>query len=160
MAFWKKSEDPWDIDPEKKKREAPVNLFEAESDPEDGGNEGTFWDELAGVFKKKPAEEQPEQPPEKCPWCGQDMIKSYLVSGRDTMRLTEKKPSLLLGTLGYDSVDICDADSWGNSKTCWHCKPCRKLVVDVPEQVEYDPLQAWDGNPVAPPTAEELETQE
>ena len=37
MAFWnKKSEDPWDIDPEKRKRERPVVTFETADEPEIG----------------------------------------------------------------------------------------------------------------------------
>ena len=55
MAFWKKSEDPWDIDPSKKKREpsaytVPEEAGGLEEKPEDE----SFFAEVAGLFKRNP----------------------------------------------------------------------------------------------------------
>ena len=145
MAFWKKSEDPWDIDPSKKKREpsaytVPEEAGGLEEKPEDE----SFFAEVAGLFKKKsdPLEELPSM---NCPWCGKEMTKGYLMGGRDAMRWSAEKPGTVFGSAFLDTVQIRDEDIWNNYKTCWHCIPCRRLVVDVPEPPKD--TFAWDGNP-------------
>ena len=81
MPFWKKSEDPWDYEPEKR----PVPSAEA------GGGEDApgFFEELRGDLQKwnqerkeKKAQRQTPPPPMKCPWCGQEMEVGYVTSGR------------------------------------------------------------------------------
>jgi len=152
MAFWKKSEDPWDIDPTKRKKES-VSVFEQEPEREcEQKPEGLF----GGMFKKK--EEVVEEPP-ACPWCGRKMARGYLLGGRDKLRLSDRKPTAFLGSLGYDTLEINDEGFLVTYKSCWQCMACRKLVADIPEP---DPIQdgfAWDGNPVCPPTPKEIEKQ-
>ena len=66
MAFWKKSDDPWDIDPEKRKKtetvwweqEAPARE-EADAAPEKQGER--LGDALKNLFKKKEEEAKDEQ---------------------------------------------------------------------------------------------------
>ena len=155
MAFWEKSEDPWDMDPSKKKREptvyhtVPEEVSGLKDEPEDEG----FLAEVAGLFKKK-SDPLEELPPMNCPWCGKEMTKGYLMGGRDAMRWSAEKPGAVFGSAFLDTVPVRDADIWSNYKTCWHCIPCRRLVVDVPEQKEEMPF-GWDGNPPSHPGVEE-----
>ena len=76
MSFWKKSEDPWDIDPDKRKparepeKAAPGLLASLRGE----------WDAMqAGRQEKR---ERLRLPPEKCPWCGKDMEQGFLMGGR------------------------------------------------------------------------------
>ena len=151
MAFWKKSEDPWDIDPEKRRRERPAVTFETTEEPEEKEDGESILAEIAGLFKKKDAEE-PAQPPMICPWCGQEMVKNYLSGGRDHVVLVETKPGAFLGTTFMDTTLISDEGGWDSYKSCWRCIPCRKLVVDMPEKKEE--TFTWDGNP---PSADRVE---
>ena len=157
MAFWKKSEDPWDIDPEKRKRNHEATTFETAEEPENGETDEGLLAEIAGLFKKK-AEEEPEQPPMICPWCGQEMVKSYLTGGRDNVVLTEEKPGAFLGTTFMETTLISDEGGWGSYKSCWHCVSCRKLVVDVPEKKEES--FGWDDNPTSSDTTEQQTGEE
>ena len=151
MAFWKKSEGPWDIDPEKRKREQTAVTFEAEEKPEEEADEGIL-SEIAGLFKKKP-EPVKTLPDMSCPWCGKAMTKGYLMGGRDRVCWSAEKPGGFFGSAFLETVEIRDPDVWNNYKTCWHCIPCRKLVVDVPEQEKE--TFAWDGNPPSAGSAEQ-----
>lgn len=76
MAFWKKSEDPWDIDPDERRlasepaEKAPGLLDTLRGD----------WDAMQVEWQEK--REKLRLPPEKCPWCGEDMEQGFLMSGR------------------------------------------------------------------------------
>lgn len=166
MPFWKKSEDPWDIDPEKRKRE-PVSVFEAE--PEAQQEPEGFFTEIAEMFKKK---EEPAEEPPVCPWCGKLMERAYIVGGRDRLRLSDQKPTAFLGSLGHDIIEFNDEGFLATHKSCWQCRDCRKVVADILEpaagpnyvweegKVKLPDGAAWDGNPVPPPAPEEIENQE
>lgn len=76
MSFWKKSEDPWDIDPDKRK---PAREPEKEASGLLDSLRGE-WDAMqAGRQEKR---ERLRLPPEKCPWCGKDMEQGFLMGGR------------------------------------------------------------------------------
>ncbi len=144
MAFWKKSEDPWDIDPSKRKREPAVYAVPEEgSGLEHEPENESFLAEVAGLFKKKPDPIE-ALPGLICPWCGKEMTKGYLLGGRDAMCWSEEKPGAVFGSAFLDTVQIRDEGLLSNYKTCWHCIPCRRLVVDVPEPPKD--TFAWDGN--------------
>ena len=76
MAFWKKSEDPWDIDPNQRRtasepaEKAPGLLDTLRGD----------WDAMRAEWQE--TRESLKLPPEKCPWCGKDMEQGFLMSGR------------------------------------------------------------------------------
>ena len=154
MAFWKKHEDPWEIDPEKRRREA-VPVFEQEPETEEAPAEKKWpWQ------KKKEPE---EVPPETCPWCGRPMERAYLYSGRDKLRLCSEKPSAFWGAMGADTVELCDEGFWVTHKSCWQCKSCRKVVADFPEPEEYgaeEGLPDWTAVPVRRFDGEEPKRQE
>ena len=72
MFFRKKSEDPWDIDPNKRKVTPAAPQEEV-----------------------KAAEELPEETTEEapaCPWCGKEMIRGYLRSGKGGIFLRDDEP--------------------------------------------------------------------
>ena len=158
MAFWKKkSEDPWDIDPNRKRE---TTLF-YERDPEPQPAFAPERKEESGLatpqtVNESDAVEEPEIGPE-CPWCGEKMVRAYIIGGRDRPRLSDEKPSAFLGVLGQETMAFSDEGFWTTHKSCWQCKPCRKLVADLPEPVPEDSFARWDGNPVAPPSPEEIE---
>jgi len=137
MAFWnRKSEDPWDIDPERR-RKGPAVIFEESSDPEeDPPAEGESEKEgfLSGLFSGKKAEE--EEPPVPCPYCGAEMEKGYLICGRGAIQWTKVKPGAVLGNLFAEAVTISDEGFLNSYKTSHMCTACRKIVVDVPEEKE------------------------
>lgn len=144
MAFWKKSEDPWDIDPEKKRRET-VSYFETEEPAtEEESPRESF---LSGLFKKK---EEPveEEVPVPCPYCGKPMTKGYLKGGRDQVNWTKTKPGFLSGL--DEALLISDEGGLLTAayRTSYMCEPCRKLIVDVPEP----PVSnfSWDYTHTAP----------
>lgn len=126
MPFWKKSEDPWDMEPGK----AASAMDEPEREGESLPDTVKEWGEkLKTAFRKK---EEPEGPPETCPWCGREMEKGYLAGGRDAVRWGRGKPGFLSG-LG-DSLRIDDEGGlFCTYKTAWYCRDCRKLAVTVPE---------------------------
>ena len=66
MAFWKKSEDPWDIDPDQRRRLAsePAEKAPGLLDTLRGD-----WDAMQVEWQEK--REKLRLPPEKCPWCGE-----------------------------------------------------------------------------------------
>ena len=73
--------------------------------------------------------EEPEGPPEKCPWCGGDMVKGYLRGGRDGARWYLEKPKFL--TIPTMSVDMLNEGGLETYKTTWHCQKCHKMVLDT-----------------------------
>ena len=134
MAFWKKSEDPWDVDPEKRRRQ-PVTYFESEEQEE--AEELSVKEMISGLFKKK---EEPveEETPVPCPYCGKTMAKGYLKSGKGNVYWTKVKP----GFFGEfdESLEICNEGGLFTAlyNACHMCEDCRKLIVDVPK-----PADAW-----------------
>lgn len=153
MAFWKKSEDPWDIDPEKKRREMPP-AFEGFSEAE--GNEETKGF-LADLFKKREAPTE-EDVPVPCPYCGKSMKKGYLKGGNGVF-WSEAKPGFLSGL--DEAWLISDEGGLLTTayRTCHMCVDCSKLIVDVPENA--GPNYVWkDGQPVMPEEQEEAKTDD
>ena len=154
MAFWrKKGEDPWDIDPSRKRETTMFYERDPEPQPTPMPEEGLAMPELA---VEKETQENVEEAP-ICPWCGQEMMRAYIIGGRDRPRLSDEKPTALLGTFGYETLDFSDDGFFVTHKSCWQCKPCRKVVADIPEPIPEDSFSRWDGNPVAPPSTEEIE---
>lgn len=161
MAFWKKkSEDPWDIDPNRKRE--PVMFYERDPEPQPEPepitkkDEGLAMPETTVEQGTSAGQEEPEEAP-VCPWCGEKMMRAYIIGGRDRPRLSDEKPSAFLGVLGQETLDFSDDGFWVTHKSCWQCKPCRKVVADIPDPIPEDSFSRWDGNPVAPPSAEEIE---
>ena len=155
MAFWKKkSEDPWDRDPDRKRE--PTVFYERDPEPVPM----TTAKEPEGLaVPEQPRAVEQSQPPvvPDCPWCGRPMLRAWLLGGRDLLCFTDQEPHGFWGSLGHEKTYLGDDTGFlgGNYQSCWQCKPCRKLVIDVPEPLPED--SRWDGNPVAPPGPEEIE---
>lgn len=82
MPFWRKSEDPWDMEPEKRRTWTA-------GEPQPPAADGEAW-KVPG--EKETAEEQTPSAM-TCPWCGQEMRMGYLVGGRDAVRGVGASPA-------------------------------------------------------------------
>lgn len=140
MPFWKKSEDPWDYEPEKH----PAPSAEA------GGGEDApgFLEELRGDFqnwnqerKEKKAQREIPPPPMACPWCGQEMEAGYITGGRDGANWWPGWPPKVLGPGNGAPIRV---DHEGTVllryKTAWLCRACRRMVLEIPEEEIPKPL--------------------
>ena len=179
MAFWKKSDDPWDIDPEKRKKQTTAPFWEndapAETDPA-GAQSGqaeneaprgqSLGESIKGFFGGK--KEDAPITPEKCPWCGKDMERGYIDGGRDySVMWRNSRPRGLLGIFQPEDareIDILDeGDGLWCYKTIWYCRDCGKMTLEVQnprnadevEEAYHKPasyeqqLNAWGANPTA-----------
>ena len=158
MAFWKKSDDPWDINPEKrKKKNEAVWREEVPAEPSQQESLGDVWRSL---FKKKEEEDTAiPDAAEKCPWCGKDMEWGMIGGvGRESSVLWRNwQPKGLLDLAGTENGKMFDLlDEGGGmrwSKTVWLCEDCGKMVLDRPRQ-RVGPNYVWEGGKVKLPETE------
>ena len=137
MAFWKKSEDPWDRKPEKRPviQESPSEDSGRTSETEkESWNPGKRLDDWLEKRRTAAKEKEKESllPPEKCPWCGQDMTQGYLITGRDSIHWypgVYKTAWFSKDKTGAFRVD-CDG-ALIMYKITWHCESCQKMVFDA-----------------------------
>lgn len=134
MAFWKKSEDPWDIDPEK--RRPPAAETAEDGQPAPGLLEQLRdWNEA-----RKQAREARAPQPIPCPWCGREMEIGYLMGGRGVYWRPGRPGGFFTGLEDYERLDT-DGTLLSSYKFAWYCAGCRKLVLDLPEHTsdtEYE----------------------
>lgn len=169
MAFWKKkSEDPWDMDPNQRKRTAA--LYEQES-PDQG--EGQL-DAVRERWTQRQWEKREALtlPPEACPWCGRNMEQGFIDGGRGVVwhRGVPDTKALWLGTGSANTLRVDTEGVFSTYKITWHCPDCRKMVFDAADMqplteenstsAPEDSFARWDGNPVAPYSAEKQEKEE
>lgn len=130
MAFWKKSEDPWDVDLDK--RRPTVREESAENNPDavcpadapQAGAEGSQ------------AEENREAPaaPMRCPWCGREMELGYLYS-KECILWVDQEPGAILGALSAGKeLYVSDEGVTTEYKSCWYCSTCGRLVIQMTGQ--------------------------
>ena len=127
MAFWKKSEDPWDMKPRPVGTVSPA-AAERDEEPE------TLLDSVRDWAEKKRSAEKSQLtlPAEKCPWCGKEMEPAYLNGGRDGVYWHKERPEVLFGNLEAERLDT-DGTFWNRYKLAWYCPACRKLAADLPD---------------------------
>lgn len=163
MAFWKKSEDPWDWDPSKKRPEPrPAEPQEPRENPLDSLKQ---WNEERKA-KAKEREEAKWLPPEKCPWCGKEMEQGYMLGGRGSVSWYPGiyKTDFLRGVDAAGRIDVQDEGGiWsGLYKTTWLCRDCKKAVFTMPDPPEvlepYDALAHLTKAPGKDTTQEEEES--
>ena len=138
MAFWKKSEDPWDIDPSKR-RPAPKP---AEKAP---GLVDTIREEWDAMQKERQEKRKKlELPPEKCPWCGKDMEQGFLMGSRGVLwcRGIPAGTALWLSP-GRENIMRVDTEgSLTTYHTAWYCPACKKMTIDASDlQTEAEKSQ-------------------
>ena len=129
MPFWKKSEDPWDVEPKKSTRPAaPVS-----KDKDDAPglvDELRDWNQER---KEKKRRRETPPPPMACPWCGQEMELGYLTGGRGVFWIrglpTAKK--LWLGAGRDDTMRLDVGGGLASYQTAWFCQACQKIVVEA-----------------------------
>lgn len=132
MAFWKKSEDPWDRKPEKQRTATAPRELEPPS--------------------PKPEAELPA-PMMACPWCGSPMLKGELRStgrGLAGMCWNEGPSRSFLESFG--ATDQPGRLELGISEDAWYCAACRKLVLDVGAALKRGgPNYVWKNGKVVVP---------
>ena len=155
MAFWDRDdESEWEKHQKSKENEEPEKgetpLFSDEFKAyykavrhglptesgyveQPGGKDTPLETFLSRIRRDKPGKakesEEPEEPPEKCPWCGGDLVKGYLTGGRDAVYWRSKKPQFF-GITGT-AVGIVNEGGFVAYKTVWHCGACHKMVLDT-----------------------------
>ena len=178
MAFWKKSDDPWDIDPEKRKKQTTAAFWEndasTETDPvgaaggrpEEAPRGQSLGESIKGFFGGK--KEDAPITPEKCPWCGKDMERGYIDGGRDySVMWRNWKPRGFLGIFQPEDareIDLLDeGDGLWCYKTIWYCRDCGKMTLEIKNARNTDEVEeayrkpasyeqqidAWGANPTA-----------
>ena len=127
MPFWKKSEDPWDIDLSKR-RPAPKL---AEKAP---GLVDTIREEWDAMQKERQEKRKKlELPPEKCPWCGKDMEQGFLMGSRGVFWYRGIPAGKALW-LRPGRENIMRVDTEGDIlhyHTAWYCPACKKMTIDA-----------------------------
>ena len=154
MAFWKKSDDPWDRKPTK----PTYTAFEEEPKEKEKGLLEEMRDEIRDWQEKKKAaaEAEANMPAEVCPWCGKEMEKGYLCCGNNGLVVwSPKKPGVLFGpALSGDAVTVTDeGGSMTSYKTCWYCRDCQKMILTVTPF--KGPNYTWENGIVVLPEEEE-----
>ncbi|WP_369282914.1 PF20097 family protein [Oscillibacter sp. GMB15532] len=150
MAFWNRDEESdWEKHQRSREKETPKREKNAVSDEfkayfkavrqglraEDGyarqpGEKDTPMKTFLSRLRRDKPEED-EGPPEKCPWCGGDMVKGYLWGGRG-IYWQEKKPGFFSSGFSAETVDVSEPGDFGcQYKIMWHCEACRKMVTDI-----------------------------
>lgn len=105
------------------------------------------------AFWSKAPQEEPAVPMH-CPWCGGEMTRGYLSSGRDAVYFSGEKPGMveyLIRGAGWLRLDN-EGGSVHTYKTAWHCPTCRKLVVDT---TGLDKIGQWPDLTPPPEKGEE-----
>ena len=141
MAFWKKSDDPWDRKPGR--RQTPADWNAEETDPAPGLlDQLKDWNEgrKAGQTRKA-AEETPAPIP--CPWCGRDMETGQLTGSRGVFwaagfPTTREK---WIGSAQRKQIRVDTEGVFYTYRTAWFCENCRRLVADFPEEPALTPWE-------------------
>ena len=137
MAFWKKSEDPWDSKPEKKPS-------------------------VSAPAPEPPTWAQVKQPPEpmNCPWCGKEMLSGNLYGG--TSRGSASPLTWREGAhkSWLERIGTPEQEQYlelGSYEEAWYCPDCQKLVLDVALALKQQrPNYEWkNGKIVFPEETEE-----
>ncbi len=135
MPFWKKSDDPWDIDPAKAREKRAKQEREPIENPL---NTLRDWNEGRKAEAAARQAELEAQPKEGCPWCGREMERGYLQGGRDRITWTPGFLTTKAAWLGPDKAARerrMQVDDEGAAlttyKTAWYCQDCEKMVIDA-----------------------------
>lgn len=127
MPFWKKSEDPWDVDPNRNRSTSEAE----ETGPSLLDSLREDWDALQAQRQEK--REKLRLPPEKCPWCGKEMEQGFLMGGRGVFwyRGIPTRKALWFSP-GNENIMRVDTEGFFSSyHVAWHCPDCKKMTIDA-----------------------------
>lgn len=142
MAFWNRSDDPWDRDPVRERKKRERESRRRERWPE-SGSVGSPLDALQAWNGKRKAEAAEREaawaaePAEKCPWCGKDMERGYLCGGRGILTWTPGRMTVRSTWIGAPreirerQLRVDNEGSLVPYKTAWYCPACEKMTVDA-----------------------------
>lgn len=155
MAFWKKSDDPWDRKPGKQKK-AETAWWEQDpvvTEPVETAAE-TVEKSVESV------ENTEKRGMESCPWCGGEMDVGYLTGGQEGARWQSWKPMGLKGLFPpsdgeYWSI-LTERNGLSSFQTAWYCRACEKIVFHAP-QSSSGPNYVWENGRVKQPGPEEAD---
>ena len=129
MAFWKKSEDPWDIDPakeqEKQDREPLENPLDALRD----------WNEERKARAAAKQAEWEAQPKEMCPWCGKEMERGCLAGSRGVYWFPGRYTAWWGPSVIEDSLRVDNEGGLSTYKTAWYCRSCKKMLFSMAAEI-------------------------
>ena len=148
MAFWKKSEDPWDVEPEKTAR--PAETGEKEDAP-------SLLDELRDwneERKEKKRQREAPPPPMACPWCGQEMEVGTIIGGRDLVQWWPGWPKRVFGANGPGIHIDYEGGLLHKYKTAYLCRACRRMVLEFSEEALETEPSGWEEAPAETGSAE------
>lgn len=127
MPFWKKSEDPWDVDPNRNRSTSEAE----ETGPGLLDSLREDWDALQAQRQEK--REKLRLPPEKCPWCGKEMEQGFLMGGRGVFWYRGIPTGKALWfSPGNENIMRVDTEGFFSSyHAAWHCPDCKKMTIDA-----------------------------
>ena len=127
MPFWKKSEDPWDVDPNRNRSTSEAE----ETGPGLLDSLREDWDALQAQRQEK--REKLRLPPEKCPWCGKEMEQGFLMGGRGVVwHRGIPAGKALWFSPGNENIMRVDTEGFFSSyHVAWHCPDCKKMTIDT-----------------------------
>lgn len=128
MPFWKKGEDPWDLDPAKRRE-----LIARET--EEQGPAGSATGLERGAKSGEGPETGGERPgPHSLPLV-REHNGSQISLGRQRL-FGKGKAGPFSGGLFDEKWNFLDEGDLisGSYKTVWYCKDCRKLAADLPPE--------------------------
>lgn len=127
MPFWKKSEDPWDVDPNRNRSTSEAE----ETGPGLLDSLREDWDALQAQRQEK--REKLRLPPEKCPWCGKEMEQGFLMGGRGVFWYRGIPTGKALWfSPGNENIMRVDMEGFFSSyHVAWHCPDCKKMTIDA-----------------------------
>ena len=141
MPFWKKSEDPWDREPERKRDQAETPQAQPSGETQD-------WSAWKAPWESEDAEAQ-SPPPMACPWCGRDMQVGRITGGGDPVRWRPGWPqSIFEGAPWGEWVRIDHEGGFLHRyKAAWLCRACRRMVLEFPAEELEAPQDTWQTPP-------------
>lgn len=148
MPFWKKSEDPWDYEPEKPSRPAEPGQEEKDCAP-------SLMDELPGLERGAEGEEGPAGDP--APAHDLSLVRAGDGGGDDhwgtgQCPVVARLPNRFFGASGPEIDILHEGSLFNRYKTAWLCRGCRRMVMEIPEEEIPKPLTSEKA-------AEQLEEQ-
>lgn len=160
MAFWKKSEDPWDADPAKERakrdREPVENPLDTLRD----------WNEERRAKAAAKQAELEARPKEVCPWCGKEMERGYIQSARYGIIWTPGFFTARAAWLGphrearEKQLRLDDEGGFSTYKTVWYCRACEKMVIDAAGIQEVNAPYVWPEQDGSSAEGSERDSQE